>query len=282
MSMQNPAGYKPQAVDTNVASDRVFFALLRQRTASQRLHMGIGMIQQARRFSLACLRQQSANLSFEAFAQKVARAWLQEDYPTTLTPTGSDMSWIQDSTMLAGRLHRILENLEIPYYITGGMAAIAYGEPRTTRDLDVVLSISLTNLDALVRRLEAEEFYVPGVEDVKSGRLQTLGVTHIPTIARADLILSEEGEFDIVKFTRRRLIEIPEVGAVYFASPEDTVLSKIHWGMQSQSEKQWRDILGILKVQAEQLDCDYLNRWAAKLGFSERLTQALVEAGISE
>ncbi|HEY9702882.1 MAG TPA: hypothetical protein V6C58_10570 [Allocoleopsis sp.] len=80
------------------------------------------------------------------------------------------MTWIQDSTTLAGQLHKILESLNLRYYITGGLAAIAYGEPRTTRDVDLVVEIDITQIEFLVQILAQEGFYVPGVEDVLNGR----------------------------------------------------------------------------------------------------------------
>lgn len=282
LSLTPVAGYQPQAIDTSIDSDAFFFSLLRQRTPSQRLQMGGSMMRDARQLSLVCLNQRFGYLPPVQFARKVALTWLQEDCPEDYIPTGSDMTWIQDSTGLAGLLHRIFNEVGIPYYITGGLAAIAYGEPRTTRDVDIVLEITRDRIDSLVTALEANGFYVPGVEDVKAGRLQTLGVTHMETIARADLVIAGASEFDKTKFARKCIITMPSVGDLFFASAEDLVLNKLRWGAQSQSEKQWRDVLGVLKTQGPDLDFDYLWRWAANLKISELLEQAVLEAGIQE
>lgn len=275
-----PPNYRPQAEDTRVETDAFEFYLLRQRSNSERLQMGAATTRGARKLSLHCLRHQFASLTEQQFASKVAVAWLQEDCPPNFIPTGNSMTWIQDSTALASQLHRILESLTIPYYITGGVAAIAYGEPRTTRDVDVVIEMTPTALDRLVQTLEQEGFYVPGVEDVRSGRLRSLGITHIESISRADLVISGSSELERLKFERRRMIEVPENGALYFLSPEDLILAKLLWGQHSSSEKQWRDVLGVLKVQAESLDYDYLVKWAEPLQLTERLFQAFSEAGI--
>jgi hypothetical protein len=170
--------------------------------------------------------------------------------------------------------------LAIPYYITGGVAAITYGEPRTTRDLDIVLEISRPDIDRLVNALISEGFYVPGVEDVKSGQMKALGITDIESISRADLVLSETSDFDRLKFQRRRGLQLAEDTILYFASPEDIILSKLTWGKHSQSEKQWRDILGILKVQGTSLEHSYLTAWADRLDLLEDLNRAIREAGI--
>lgn len=279
-SLNIKPGYKPQADDTSVEGDAFGFWLLRQRTNLQRLMMGAQMVKSARQLSLCGLKNRFPHLSKEEFASKVALAWLQEDCPKHFTPTGTEMTWIQDSTGLAIRLHHILELLHIPYYITGGVAAITYGEPRTTRDLDIVLEISRSDIDRLVDALTSEGFYVPGVEDVKSGQMKTLGITDVESVSRADLVLSETNEFDRLKFQRRRALQLAEDTILYFASPEDLILSKLNWGKHSQSEKQWRDILGILKVQGTSLEHSYLTEWADRLDLLEDLNRAIREAGI--
>jgi hypothetical protein len=274
------SAYQPQSIDTSVESDRFFFHLLRQRSPLQRLIMGNDMIRSARQFSLNCLRSRFGDLPETAFAQKVALAWLQEDLPANYTPHLNQMTWIQDSTGLAVILHRILTTLEVPYYITGGVAAIAYGEPRTTRDIDVVMDIAPTDIDRLVSALEAEGFYVPGVEDVRSGRMTSLGITHMESISRADLVLSRTSNFDCMKFQRIRPISVPGVGTFNFASPEDLILAKLLWGQQSQSEKQWRDVLGVLKVQGDSLDFVYMTQWATQLDLMELVQRAIAAAGL--
>jgi hypothetical protein len=274
-------GYKPQADDTSIEADVLMFHLLRQRSSGDRLHMASAMVQDARRLSLVSLKQRFADrLSPREFARKIAQAWLQEDWPVDAIPHGTEMTWIQNSTGLASQLHQILVELEIAYYITGGLAAIAYGEPRTTRDVDIVIAIEADKIDALVMALEAQGFYVPGVEDVKSGRMVTLSVMHMASISRAALVISVDGEFEQIKFDRRRGLDWPESGVLYFASPEDVILNKLRWRQQNRSDKQWRDVLGIMKVQSELLDFYYLQDWAKRLDLVDDLAQAMVEAGI--
>jgi len=135
-------------------------------------------------------------------------------------------------------------------------------------------------LDSLVQRLETEGFYVPGVEDLRSRRLKTLNITHQETIARDDLRVAGSSDFERGQFHRKCAIAIPNRGILYLASPEDLILNKLLWGTQSQSEKQWRDVLGILKVQHQTLDFNYLDRQAESLGLSQGLVQATTEAGL--
>lgn len=272
-----PPGYRPQSEDCSVAADLLDFWLLRQRSPDERLEMGAAMMQGARRMSLEAQRQQYPDLSSTEFARHIACCWLQEDYPVGYIPSGCEMTWIQDSGSLAAQLHQIFEALNTPYFITGGLAAIAWGEPRTTRGVDIVLAVQPTDIGPVVSALESAGFYVPGVEDVMSGRLRTLQITQMETISRADLIIA--GNEDQALFQRRRSLSFSGTGNLYFASPEDVVLNKLRWGQQSNSEKQWRDVLGILKTQRS-LDFVYLRQRAAKIGVADDLERAMVEAGI--
>jgi hypothetical protein len=272
-------GYRPQAEDTSIETDLLTFHLLRQRTATERLRMSASLTRSARKLSLSSLRQHFGHLSPTQFAQKIALAWLQEYCPPNFIPTGESSMWIQDSVSLATKLHPIFEELGIAYYITGGVAAISYGEPRTTQDLDLVMAISPLDIERLSEALSQAGFYVPGVDDLKSGRMTTLQITDMESISRADLMVAGTDQFELLKFQRRRVIEFEDT-ALYFASPEDLILTKLQWRQRSGSEKQWRDVLGVLKVQRECLDFGYLTQGAGQLGLAEELNQALGEAGI--
>lgn len=273
-------GYQSQSSDTTVPVDVLGFRLLRELSPSQRLAMGLGMNQNARQFSLSCFRKRFSDLSEIQLAQRLAQAWLGEaNFPFSIT-TKNPMNWTQDAIALAGRLHLIFESLNIPYYITGGVAAIAYGEVRTTRDVDMVIFIQPQEVTELATELQIVGFYVPGVEDIIEGRMGILQVTDIETISRADLILSHDNAFERIQFERRQQYEVPGGIQVNLASPEDIILNKLQWRSKTQSDQQWRDILGILKVQGESLDFNYLNDWSNRLGLSEDLQQARRSAGL--
>jgi hypothetical protein len=192
--------------------------------------------------------------------------------------------WIQDPSEIARLLHPIFEQLHIPYYITGGVAASTYGDPRTTRDMDMVLELRREDIAQLVTVLEQAGFYClsGAVEDIQYGIGRVLSVTHIEKILNADLVLNADTAFDCSQMARSRLEAIDEAGElqVWMCSPEDLLLAKLLWGQRSQSEKQWRDVLGILKVQLETLDYRYLAEWGDRLEILDQFHQALTEAGI--
>lgn len=278
--LTNPIAYCPQAEDTSLAMDIFEFQQLRQRSNIERLQMAAVLTKRTRQISLRGLKLRFGSLSQHDFAQKVAQAWLQEDCPSDFMPSGSESMWIQDPLEIAVQLHNLLMPLQIDYYITGGASAVMYGEPRTTRDIDLVLAISLSQLDSLVMELEKAGFYIAGLDEVRAGESKILQVIQMELIARADLMIAGESAFDLIQFERKQAIEVWDGQVLFYASAEDVVLNKLKWRLQSGSEKQWRDVLGILKVQGDLLDVGYLREWASFLGVLEDLNLAMEQVKI--
>ncbi len=75
-------------------------------------------------------------------------------------------------------------------------------------------------------------------------------------------------------------IGIPYAVGGSLASPEDTILSKLEWYRMGGevSDRQWRDILGVLKTRSGELDLGYLRTWAGELKVADLLERALKEA----
>lgn len=131
-----------------------------------------------------------------------------------------------------------------------------------------------------LERKQVLNVVLTAVEDIKLGRERTLSITHTETIANADLIVMDNSPFAEAQMSRRKLLDMEGMPRFWIASPEDIVLQKLLWGRASRSEKQWRDVLGILKLQGDNLDYGYLTQWAERLGLVDILSQALTEAGI--
>ena len=277
-----PVGYRPQSADCSIESDLLQFELLRRWSPTQRLMQAGSLMRSARQLSLNAHRHRFPQLSTVALGQKLARTWLQEYCPVAYIPTGTEMTWIQDSIQLAVQLHELFVANDISYYVTGGVAAVAYGETRTTQDLDVVLAVDFAELTRIAAIFETAGFYVSGLDDVIAKRMSSFQITQIATISRADLMIPAETEFSRIQLTRRQVIPISTGKDVYFASPEDVIINKLIWGKQSQSQKQWRDVLSIMKTQRESLEYNYLSEWADKLGITPDYLQATIEAGVSE
>jgi len=157
------------------------------------------------------------------------------------------------------------------------VASSIHGKPRSTRDLDLVIEIQLNQIDLLVSTLETSGYYFlyGGLEGIKLGRERMLNITHTEAIANADLYITDNSPFAISKMQRKLLLDLEGIPKFWLASPEDLILQKLLWGKHTQLEKQWRDVLGILKLQASSLDQKYLAQWAKHLDLSEALTNAL-------
>jgi hypothetical protein len=273
-------GYRPQATDTCVETDLLQFYLLRQKTSAERWQAAAAMIRWARTVALRAIQRASP----EQVALRFSEVIFKEYWTPNLIPHSDSAMWAQDPIAIAQLLHPVFEQLNLRYYITGDVAAIAHGESRTTQDLDLVIEVDVGEVNALVNALEAAGFYVPAgaVEDVKAGRGRLLSVTHIEQVLKADIVLNGDTRFDRARMDRRQLISLDLAGesCYWVGSPKDIILAKLSWGQRSDSEKQWRDVLGVLKVQQPVLDYGDLAGWAAQLGLSERLERAMVEAGI--
>ncbi|WP_226889641.1 hypothetical protein [Nostoc sp. MG11] len=275
--------YHSQAADTNINADIYLFARLRQLSLAQRIKMFAAHERGLKKLSLAGIKSRNRGASLEDIRRIFSRAVLGDKFTPNFQPQGFDESmWIQDSITLAGELHQLFESLNIPYYVSGGVASSIHGEPRSTRDLDLVIEVQLAQIDLLVTTLEAAGYYCPAgaVEDLKRGSERMLNITHTETIANADLYLNEASPFAISQMAHRILPDLDGIPPFWIASPEDMILQKLLWGRGRQSEKQWRDVLGIIKLQEQSLDYAYLTNWAEHLNLVDALSQAFNEVSL--
>ncbi|MGH9938829.1 MAG: hypothetical protein ACREAM_21520 [Blastocatellia bacterium] len=166
------------------------------------------------------------------------------------------------------------------------MASSIYGTPRSTQDVDFVAELKEEQIVALVAALEAE-FYIDSAvvrRAVRSRR--SFNVIHLDTMYKADIFVLGADRHAQEEKQRRRIERLgpgPDAPTAYFCSAEDVVLQKLLWFRKGAgvSERQWNDLLSVLKVQANALDYDYLNRWATELGVADLLVRAFDDAGIA-
>jgi len=161
--------------------------------------------------------------------------------------------------------------------VSGGVATLAHGEPRFTADADIVIAPSREQLDRFVGLFRASEAYVSREAVSEALRERTVfNIIDSRSGWKADLVLLKGDPFSRTEFERRRPIETLGV-RVIGVSPEDLVLSKLSWEKNSSSEKQLRDVAGILRIQRDVLDLEYLRRWAKELGVGETLEELLAK-----
>src|SRR3990172_11720779 len=165
---------------------------------------------------------------------------------------------------------RALETLRIPYMITGSQASAYYGEPRFTRDIDIVADIKPGQVDDFVAFFPPSEFYCD--KDMIDEEIKTRGqfnIIHAGSGLKIDIILTKKTEFSQTEFPRRRRSAVFPDQDGTFASPEDVIIKKFEFYKEGGSEKHLRDITGILKIGGAELDMRYIEEWAERLGFLE-------------
>ena len=181
---------------------------------------------------------------------------------------------------------QVLETLGVPCFIAGSLASAVHGVARATLDADIVADLRPEHAEPFAQALGGA-FHAQGWairRAVEEGR--SFNVIHMETMFKVDIFLPKPRAFDRAQFERRiRLVlaRDPE-RAAYVASPEDTILSKLEWYRLGRevSERQWRDVVGVLKSRAARLDVAYVRHLAGELGVSNLLQRALTEAGIKE
>ena len=177
------------------------------------------------------------------------------------------------------------DRLSIPYYIGGSLASSAYGTPRTTMDADVVADLALAEVPSLVELLR-DRYYVSDVMMANAiAGTSSFNLIHLETMVKIDVFVLKKDPYHQSAFARRRedrLVEDDPDSVVCLSSAEDIILSKLQWYEMSQrvSERQWLDILGVIKVQGDSLDREYLINWAETLGVSDLLRRAWSESGM--
>jgi len=174
-----------------------------------------------------------------------------------------------DPSELLERLAQTLESLRVPYLITGSMATIAYGEPRFTNDIDVVVRLAAHQIDDLCRAFPPEEFYISreAVADAVTHHTQ-FNVLHPTSGLKIDVMVADDSEFNQDRFSRARSLRVAADREVIFASPEDVIIKKLVFYREGGSDKHLRDISGVLKIMGDEIDRAYIERWVLRLGLT--------------
>ena len=188
-----------------------------------------------------------------------------------------------DPVTLALIIARILERLGVRYCIGGSVASSVYGEIRTTFDVDVVADLGPDDVEALVAAVESEFHVVVETVDRAIRDRSSFNLIHEEMLVKADVFVPPDDPVFREQLERSRRVALrPDSGSeVELASPEDVIIDKLRWYEKGGrvSDRQWRDVLGVLKVQRDKLDWVYSERAAASLDVSELLARARSEAG---
>jgi hypothetical protein len=188
-----------------------------------------------------------------------------------------------DPIALALDVAAILERLGIPYLVGGSLASSIHGELRSTNDVDFVADVRPSHIAPLLQAL-LEEFYVSEEAMREALRFGTsFNAIHLPTAVKVDVFIAGGDPFNAERLEHRQrvLVRADPPGELFLDTAEHSVLRKLEWYRRGGevSDRQWRDVLGVLRAKGEQLDAARLDTWAQRLGVADLLERARAEAG---
>ncbi len=191
-----------------------------------------------------------------------------------------------DPIRVAIRVAEVLDRIGVPYAVGGAVASVFAGEPRSTEDVDIAADLRPEMIPALAAALGGEFYFdEPAARDAAM-RGGSFNIIHLELVQKVDIFVLGGDLLDRRQIERRRLAVVsrnPDQ-SLYLTSPEDMILRKLDWYRRGGgvSDRQLRDVIGIIKVQAGRLDLDYLRRTAAEIGLVHLLARALGIGGLHE
>ena len=163
-----------------------------------------------------------------------------------------------------------LERLEIPYLIVGSFASSIWGEPRLTMDIDIVIDLRSDQIVSLCEAFPAPEFYVSEAAAREAvARRRQFNVLHPSSANKIDFMIPRDEAWSRLQLTRGRLRRYDGDIDLQVCSPEDVIIAKMRFYKEGQSPKHLRDIAGVLDLQGESLDREYIAKWAQTMKLQE-------------
>ena len=164
----------------------------------------------------------------------------------------------------------VFERLRVVYLVVGSYASGSYGEPRMTRDIDIVIDPRADQLDVICDAFPESDFYVSkdAARSAFEHRSQ-FNVIHPDSGNKIDLIFPRGDAWSREQVGRRQRVELVPGQEAFAARPEDVIISKMLFYQEGGSEKHLRDVAGMLKLSGAAIDQQYVSRWSEELGLQE-------------
>ncbi|HEX4796508.1 MAG TPA: nucleotidyl transferase AbiEii/AbiGii toxin family protein [Humisphaera sp.] len=175
-----------------------------------------------------------------------------------------------------------LERLNITYMVVGSIASSAYGEPRLTQDIDIVIDARDAQVRELCAAFSPSDFYVSLEAALQAARRPgaQFNVLDPSSGTKIDFMIARKDDWGSEQVARRQSIELAPDQQGYAARPEDVIISKLLYYQEGGSEKHLRDIAGMLKVSGDEIDRAYVEKWATQLDVIEIWEAILKRIGI--
>ncbi len=275
--------------DTVPEAEQVQIALLRTASEARRLGLASDLSQMALQLSWQGLRRLHPGEDEQAIRlRSAALNYGQAIYERLANTLEGRQIMSIPPTLLAAITPVIdaFEQLGVAYFIGGSVASSIYGLPRSTLDVDLIAALRPEHVQPLAARLQDSYYLDEEAIHRAIQRRASCNLIHLATMLKVDVFIAPARPFDQEALRRIRKSQASETEperVLSLASAEDMTLAKLEWYRMGGevSERQWNDVLGILKVQGAALDRAYLRRWAVDLGLSDLLERALAEADLA-
>jgi hypothetical protein len=174
----------------------------------------------------------------------------------------------------------VLESLDVPYALVGSLASSFHGFPRSTNDADLAVALRAGHVAGLARALRPDFYLSEESLHRAITRQSHSNLIHLATMFKVDLFVVGNDRQALAQMARARRIEIGTATSLVAASAEDTVVRKLLWYREGGevSERQWRDVVGMLQLAGSRLDHELLGELATALGVAPLLARAQREA----
>jgi len=282
-----PVGYKTQSIDTTIDAETYLFSRLKSLTLIQKAERVSSWTKGCLELCLIGIKQRYPDASLLKLRYEFANATLKSNFSDIVYQNISEYDqplMLTDPISLALDIAVIFNALNIPYLVGGSVASTLMGEPRATEDVDIVADLTIDKLIPLLQALQPR-FYVS--EDAVRDAIRfkrSFNLIDNDSLGKVDVFILKDNPFPQIEFQRRRsqLVRQNPDQMLVLPTPEDIILQKLVWYRmtKNESQRQWRDVLGVMKLQGDRLDFEYLQKWAKELSLSDLLETACTESGL--
>jgi hypothetical protein len=184
----------------------------------------------------------------------------------------------QDPVAIALDVGARLDRLGVVWLVGGSLASSVHGEPRATQDVDIVAALQAGHVKSLVKALGGD--YYVDIDEIRAAvnAAGSFNAIHFASAIKADFFVAGDDAFEAERLANRLPIEVPG-GVLYVDTAEHTVLRKLEWYRRGGevSERQWRDVQAIVRIQGKRLDGKRLRHWGVRLGVADLLERVIGE-----
>ncbi|MGK7933931.1 MAG: hypothetical protein AB4041_21215 [Microcystaceae cyanobacterium] len=275
--------YQTQSYDTSIETELIQLKLWRKLSIAKKAQLIANWTKGCYQISLQGILNRYPDANSQQIKAEFAKLTLEKSI-LKLIKLNSKSIMLTDPISLALTVAGILEELEIPYLVGGSLASTLFGEPRSTQDIDLIIDLELDKINLFINAFTPQFYLSESAIQEAIQSQSSFNLIDTDSLGKVDIFILKQRPLNQTEFKRRQKLIVQENPAksLYVSTPEDAILQKIIWyKMTNQSDKQWRDILGIIKLQDSKLDRVYLQKWAAELNLLPELNLAFSQSGLS-